>query len=130
VANTSSVDGQAAFLGERTDHSHIDYFQGLEKFREPGLPCRLPASLERHVSRDPRLLELEREAREHPLADSEAIKGVKSQRVASHRKTLLRLARRRYQESWGRGEAALLRVPLRINNSPAEVLSVVALLLR
>ena len=40
VANTSSVDGQAAFLGERSDHTHIDYFQGLEKFREGGLPCQ------------------------------------------------------------------------------------------
>lgn len=26
VANTSSVHGQAAFLGEATDHSHIEYF--------------------------------------------------------------------------------------------------------
>jgi hypothetical protein len=40
----ASVDGQAAFLGERSDHTHIDYSQGLEKFRERGLPCQLPAS--------------------------------------------------------------------------------------
>ncbi|KAL8934961.1 MAG: hypothetical protein Q9211_004956 [Gyalolechia sp. 1 TL-2023] len=52
VANTSSVDGQAAFLGERSDHTHIDYFQGLEKFRERGLPCQLPASLEHRVNQD------------------------------------------------------------------------------
>ena len=37
VANTSSADDQAAFFYERADHCHIDYFQGLEKFREPGL---------------------------------------------------------------------------------------------
>jgi len=43
VANTSSIDGQAAFLNEPGDHSHIEYFQGLEKFRERGLPCELPA---------------------------------------------------------------------------------------
>ena len=45
IANTSSVDGQGAFLGEAVDHSHIDYFQSLEKFREPGLPCELPAHI-------------------------------------------------------------------------------------
>ena len=26
LANCSSVDGQAAFLGERSDHRHIKYF--------------------------------------------------------------------------------------------------------
>jgi hypothetical protein len=34
VANFSSVDGQAAFRDEDSDHRHIEYFQGLEKFRE------------------------------------------------------------------------------------------------
>jgi hypothetical protein len=30
-ANCSSVDGQAAFRDEESDHRHIDYFQSLEK---------------------------------------------------------------------------------------------------
>ena len=45
VANTSSVDGQAAFLGERANHDHIDYFQGLESFswaRSPLSTARPP----------------------------------------------------------------------------------------
>jgi Protein of unknown function (DUF3435) len=100
VTNTSSVDGQAAFLGERADHSYIDYFQGLEKFCEPDLPCRLPASVEHQVNRDSRLLELEHEAQEHPPADSEAARRVKRQRVVSYHKTLMCLALRQYQESW------------------------------
>lgn len=101
VANTSSVDGQAAFLGERSDHTHIDYFQGLEKFREPGLPCQLPASLEHRVNRDPRLLELERKVQEHSPADPEAAKNAKRS-LASCRKTLTRLALRQHQEEWVR----------------------------
>ena len=54
VANTSSVDGQAVFLGEQVNHSHIDYFQSLEKFREPGLPCELPAHMEEGLKHDRR----------------------------------------------------------------------------
>ncbi len=46
VASTSSVDGQAALLSEPTDHSHVDYFQSLEKFYEHGLSCELPARVE------------------------------------------------------------------------------------
>ncbi|MCJ1426427.1 hypothetical protein MMC29_004330 [Sticta canariensis] len=102
VANTSSVDGQAAFLGESTDHAHIDYFQGLEKFHEPGLPCQLPAYLEHRVNRDPRLLELERTVREHSPADPEGAKEAKRSLAVSCRKTLTRLALRRYQEEWVR----------------------------
>ena len=101
VANTSSVDGQAAFLGEKSDHAHIDYFQGLEKFRERGLPCQLPARLEHDVNRDPRLLELERKVQEHLPADPEAAKEAK-RRLASCRKTLTRLALRQHQETWVR----------------------------
>lgn len=33
VANCSSVEGLAAFLGEETEHRHIEYFQGLERAR-------------------------------------------------------------------------------------------------
>lgn len=46
LANCSSVDGQAAFLGELSDHRHIEYFQSIERFWEPGLPHELPARVE------------------------------------------------------------------------------------
>ena len=59
VANCSSVNGQAAFLGEVAEHDHIEYFQGLRKFREKGLPCGLPAAIEASLSQDPKILELE-----------------------------------------------------------------------
>lgn len=61
MTNCSSVDGQAAFLDETTDHRHIDYFQGLEKFREQGLPCELPVDHIEPLKRDPHMRELEQE---------------------------------------------------------------------
>lgn len=66
TANTASVDGQGAFLGEALDHTHIDYFQGLGQFREPGLPCKLPARLGEDLKQNPTLQELEAEVRRCP----------------------------------------------------------------
>lgn len=45
VANVSSCDGLAAYLGEQPDHTVVEYFQGIGRFREPGLPTRLPSKL-------------------------------------------------------------------------------------
>jgi hypothetical protein len=61
VANCSSVDGQEAFLGEPADHHHIEYFQGLERFHEQGLPDKLPAEILDTLERDPQLRKLEAE---------------------------------------------------------------------
>lgn len=99
VANTSSVDGQAAFLGEQVDHSHIDYFQSLEKFREPGLPCELPAHIEESLRQDRRRQELELEVQKSSEKDPLHLKEFKK-RLASYLKTLKGSALRQYQESW------------------------------
>jgi hypothetical protein len=48
-------------LGEASDHRHIEYFQSLKKFHEPGLPCDLPMALEEGSKDDPKLHKLERE---------------------------------------------------------------------
>jgi len=61
VANTSSVCGQSAFLDEQAQHDHVDYFQSFAKFREEGLPSRLPAEKEHAIRQDPQLLEFESE---------------------------------------------------------------------
>ncbi|KAJ4507488.1 hypothetical protein HRR83_004066 [Exophiala dermatitidis] len=61
VANCSSVDGQAAFRNEKSDHRHIEYFQSMEKFHEDGLPDKLPSHLEDEIYRDPELRELKQE---------------------------------------------------------------------
>src|SRR5690349_17355209 len=49
TANTTSVDGQGAFLDKAVDHTHIDFFQGLGPFQEQGLPCKLPARLKEEI---------------------------------------------------------------------------------
>ena len=43
VANTFSVSGRDAFLGEAASHDHVDFFQFFARFREKGLPNCLPA---------------------------------------------------------------------------------------
>lgn len=58
VANCSSVDGQAAFLNEEADHTVIDYFQGLRRFRERGLPNALPAAMEDDLEKHPEVVKL------------------------------------------------------------------------
>ena len=99
VANTSSVDGQGAFLGEPTTHKHIDYFQGLGRFREPGLPCELPARLEEELKQDTKLQELETEAQQCPRDCPTALEQAKLL-VTSHWKSLKRVALHEHQEKW------------------------------
>ena len=74
VANTSSADGMGAFLGEQVNHHHIDYFQSLERFREPGLPCELPAHVEESLKGDPQLQELEAEVYKSSYKDPTSLK--------------------------------------------------------
>lgn len=52
VANTLVVDGQGAFLVEAVSHKHMDFFQSLCRFWEPGLPYELPARLEEGLKQE------------------------------------------------------------------------------
>ena len=52
VANTSSVSGRDAFLGEAASHDHVDFFQSFARFREKGLPNCLPAEQEDAIKQD------------------------------------------------------------------------------
>jgi hypothetical protein len=101
VANCSSVAGLETFLGEPTDHDHVNYFQSLEKFREQGLPCELPAHLEHALKRDPHLLELQ--AQVQALTDERGAAGELKEAkcsVTKYFKTLKRATLRKYQEQW------------------------------
>jgi hypothetical protein len=101
------VEGLAAFLGEETDHRHIDYFQGLEMFREQGLPDKLPVdrkkSLTESLKRDPRVLELEHEVQrlEEVQADRATLAKAK-RKVAQYRDSQRQKALVAYQEEWVR----------------------------
>ena len=58
VAQTSSVDGQSAFLGRTPDHSVNEFFQGLEPLREAGLPLFLPRAMRDTLKKDPAVVAL------------------------------------------------------------------------
>lgn len=59
VAHTSSVNGRNAFLDEPKSHIAVDYLQGLEQFREVGLPLRLPTQLWNEILTDSEVLRLD-----------------------------------------------------------------------
>jgi hypothetical protein len=77
------------------------FFQSLEKFREQGLPCELPAHLEHALKRDPRLLELQAEVQ--ALTDERGAAGALNEakrRVTNYYKTLKSNTLREHQEQW------------------------------
>ena len=107
VANCSLVEGLAAFPGEETEHRHIDYFQGLEMFREQGLPDKLPVdrkkSLTESLKRDPRVLELEQEVQRLEEVQADRVSLAKAKRkVAQYRSSQRQKALSAYREEWVR----------------------------
>jgi hypothetical protein len=95
------VDGQGPFLGENSDHSHIDFFQSLEPFREQGLPYDLPARLEADSNLDPQLCELRENLHKLKLGKGSATTLQEPERRAvSYYKKLYRVRLREYQKKW------------------------------
>jgi len=95
------VDGRSAFLNEPPQHDHVEFFQSFAKFREQGLPTKLPAEEEAAVKQDPQLLVLQSDVK-RLLDNSSSVKEVKAARTrvnTSYRK----LAKARlgsYQLDW------------------------------
>lgn len=99
MADMSSVSGQDAFLGGKAGRRHIEYFQGLEKFHEPGLPCELPIAVERALEDDPVLRKTEEEVGSM-LGRGGISSGKTKSRVEAVRQKIRRRALRKYQEKW------------------------------
>jgi hypothetical protein len=108
VANCSSVNGQAAFLGEDSDNRHIEYFQGLERFHEQGLPGKLPAARRESLKRDPHVRELEQKVQALKIqqADRAVVKEAQN-RLSHFFSSLEQKALRAYQEEWVRSQREL-----------------------
>ena len=114
VANCSAVDGQAAFLDEEADHTVIDYFQGLRRFRERGMPSRLPAAMEADLEKDPEIVKLKEKAavaRDGSERD-QALNALRSLMTSVRRKALVsfRMSWIRQRRDWKvltRGKASL-----------------------
>ncbi|PYH99229.1 hypothetical protein BO71DRAFT_415712 [Aspergillus ellipticus CBS 707.79] len=58
LGNCSSVDVVNSLKGRPLDHTHVDYFQGFERFHENGLIRRLPIEEEQKIDEDPSLTEI------------------------------------------------------------------------
>jgi Protein of unknown function (DUF3435) len=99
VAQTSSADGESAFLNKPADHSVVEYFQGLEKFREEGLPAKLPSATKNEVENDP--LVVEQKAR-IAAAKSPADGAAARKQLQSLLKSLRHKALASYRKKWVR----------------------------
>jgi len=97
MANTSSANGKRAFLDEEPNHEAVDHFQGLEQFREEGLPQRLPAQKEAEMSRHPEVTLIEQQL-EH--CDSEIHRDELRREIVNLLKRLKSLALKQYQKAW------------------------------
>lgn len=101
VANCSSVDGDSMFTGRERDDTVTEYFQGLQQFREPGLPASLPLVMRKDLDTDPELCKLQAVCDDLELTSSskEEVKSAK-RAVTRHRKRLEATALQKYQKDW------------------------------
>ena len=101
VANCSSVDGQAAYLGESTDHEYVELFQRLEIVCADGCPCQLTEEMKDQVERDEGLIALEDEVK--ALEDKGAMQGLiqaARKRRTEYRTNAQKERLKRYQAEW------------------------------
>lgn len=100
VLHCSSIDTVSAVLGEEDQSSHIEYFQGCEKFYERGLPGELPAEVEEKILLKPEMVEIRSRIEElEALGDKISINAER----LKYRKTLVRFRLselKKYQSSW------------------------------
>ncbi|PQK12981.1 hypothetical protein BB8028_0003g15960 [Beauveria bassiana] len=90
VAFASSCDGLAAFMRETADHTAVEYFQGLHRFHQPGMPVRLPAALLAKVETSAELAEYDNKIHSavSPNARTEAQRARKNAVKRLRKKTL------------------------------------------
>lgn len=99
VADMSSVDGQAAYLGKTPDHTHIDYFQSCEKYREPGMPCELPAEIRNNLKMSPGYLQYEQRLAE--VSNAAVERNIRKE-FTNFKQAAERAALKQYQHDWTR----------------------------
>ncbi len=99
MVNCSSVTGIEAFLGEVAEYYHVDYFQGLEYFREQGLRYKLPAAKRDELENDPEFHELQEQVRAlTQKRDSRSSINEARSRLSAYRRTFKHETLRWYQK--------------------------------
>jgi hypothetical protein len=89
-----------AFLGEKADHREVEYFQGLEQFREQGLPYQLPAAERDKLQDDSVLGDLQHNLRALRLQGAPSAVNEAKKHLSRYRETLERETLRQYQKQW------------------------------
>lgn len=103
LLHCSSIDTVSAVLDEEDQSEHIEYFQGFERFYEPGLPGKLPAGIEQSILVNPELLEIR--SRIERLEDQNADKESINAERLNYKKTVVRhrlFELKEYQARWVR----------------------------
>ncbi|KAJ5471326.1 hypothetical protein N7530_008683 [Penicillium desertorum] len=103
LLHCSSIDTVSAVLGEEEQSSHIEYFQGFERFYERGLPGELPAGIEASILQMPEVVDIRRRIKQLEASNSD--KRVTAAEKLNYRKTLIRLrlaSLKEYQNRWVR----------------------------
>ncbi|KAE8361714.1 hypothetical protein BDV27DRAFT_166718 [Aspergillus caelatus] len=97
LANCSGVDVFNALRGRAADHTHIDYFQGYDRFHENGLPRRLPTEEEEKIHEDPCLVakaaEIQQAQSDDDIRRAKREYSVLKRRISSNRL-------QKYQSQW------------------------------
>ena len=88
-------------MGESSAHSHIEYFQSIDRYLEPGLPQELPACMEDGLNSDLGLRELTGQfaSLERAGAESTHIKELR-RLISNYRRRLRKKSLRHYQQEW------------------------------
>lgn len=103
MAFVSSCDGLAAFLREDADHTAVDYFQGLDRFHQPGMPVKLPAAMSKQVGNSAELANYDNEIKGATSSDGRAkaqkarqnaIKRLREKALQEHRRECLKALRK------------------------------------
>ncbi|KAI3240761.1 hypothetical protein DTO012A7_2460 [Penicillium roqueforti] len=103
LLHCSSIDTVSAVLGEEEHSSHIEYFQGFERFYERGLPGELPAEIEASILQTPEVVDIRHRIKQLEASNSD--KNVTAAEKLNYRKILIRLrlaSLKEYQNRWVR----------------------------
>jgi hypothetical protein len=107
VLHCSSINTVAAVLDEDPDaeegSDHIEYFQGFDRYYEPGLPSTLPAKIEQSLLKKPELKEIKDRIKH--LQSHNDDKGLIALERMNYKKSLLRSRLselKEYQKRWVR----------------------------
>ncbi|KAJ5828644.1 uncharacterized protein N7525_006897 [Penicillium rubens] len=90
LLHCSSIDTVSAVLGEEEQSSHIEYFQGFERFYKRGLPGELPAGIEASILQTLEVVDIRRRIKQLKASNSDKkVREKRDQRILNRGKAEL-----------------------------------------